>query len=289
MRAIEGNFNTYWLSLGRGRGGVAHDGQDLKWVYTGRPVLNRVIGARLDEEQAELRIAEIVRRFGAWHAGVTWLTGPTTRPLDLGRRLEAHGFAYQGRWSGMAVELAGFDRTAEGPPGLTIREVADEVTQQNWLEILVPAFGLPRTARRVFRAAAGPAAGGHPDTAWRSYVGYVDGRPAATATLVPGAGVAGIYLVGTLPWARGLGLGTTLTRHALATARTAGYAVAALHATAAVEAFYRRMGFERYCSFGVYRWSPPAPPPRRWLARLRTLWERPHHWHLPPLPGGRGG
>jgi ribosomal protein S18 acetylase RimI-like enzyme len=276
VRAIETNMCAYWLSLGRSDGGAVYEGPDLQWAYTGRPVLNRVLGAQFAVHEAEARIGEIVRRFGAWRAGVAWLTGPSTRPDDLGARLRAQAFTHEGQWSGMAVDLASAAGAAAGggdvAPGLTIREVRDGVLHQAWLEIIGAAFDLPRPARDVFHGLGRPPGPAAP-VPWRRYVGLVNGRPVSTATLFAAGGAAGVYLVATLPGARRRGLGTALTRYVLAAARAAGHRLAVLQATATGQGVYRKLGFEEYCRIGIYRWSPRRRPagwraPPHWLARF---------------------
>jgi ribosomal protein S18 acetylase RimI-like enzyme len=276
VQAIESNMFAYWLSLGGGDRGEIHDGPDLKWVYTGGPALNRVFGARLDEAQVDARVADVVARFGAWRAGVAWLVGPSTRPAGLVRRLAAHGFADAGSWTGMAFDLARAscsDARPGGPPGLVVREVADRQTCRSWLQIVGASFRLPGGAIDTFDRVA--ARLGFGDRApWRRYVGFLDGRPVSTATLFTEAGVAGVYLVATVPGARRRGLGSVLTRHVVAEARASGHRLVVLQATQAGRELYRKIGFEAYCQIGVYRWAPAggAGTLQRWAGRLDALW-----------------
>lgn len=65
-RAVEANMFAYWLALGRGDHSALCDGPDLKWAYTGRPVLNRVVGAQHNLADADARTADVVARFGSW-------------------------------------------------------------------------------------------------------------------------------------------------------------------------------------------------------------------------------
>lgn len=252
---------AYWLSLSDQGRGQRYDGPDLKWVYTGRPMLNRVVSARLEAAGADARIAEVKERFTAWGASVTWLTGPSTRPADLRERLQERGFTSQGDWIGMSLDLNGpalatLDSrrgVPSVPPGLVVREVVDGATARPWLQTISAGFRLPPAARETFLGLPTPS---EPDAPWRRYVGFVAGRPVSTATLFTGGGIAGVYLVATVPGARGQGLGGALTRHALAVARAAGHELAVLQATPAGQDLYRKIGFRPCCAIGVYRWAP---------------------------------
>ena len=54
---------------------------------------------------------------------------------------------------------------------------------------------------------------------WRHYVGLADGDPVACASVFLAAGVAGLYFVCTVPNARRRGIGTAISREALAGTR----------------------------------------------------------------------
>jgi ribosomal protein S18 acetylase RimI-like enzyme len=270
QQAIEANMCAYWLSLAQGPPAARSDGRDLKWAYTGYPVLNRVTGAQFEEGETDARIAEVLQRFRAWGAGVTWLTGPSTRPPDLGQRLERHGFSYQGAWTGMALDLSGAATPDSRPSGLTVGPADGGAARRVWLEVIGTAFGLPPAARGVFdRLPSGDEGAEGPGGAlWRRYVGFLDGRPVSAGALVGAAGAAGVYLVGTVPGARQRGFATALTRHVLAEARALGYSLAVLQATDEGRGLYRKLGFVAYGVIGVYRWTPA----HRWgLRRLVRL------------------
>jgi ribosomal protein S18 acetylase RimI-like enzyme len=283
VQAIEDNMAAYWLSLGRNLRGAVYDGPELKWAYTGRPVLNRVVASHLAEGDADARIMQVLRRFDDWGASVAWFSGPSTSPPDLAWRLRARGFAHAGYVIGMALDLMGdadVDTSEGGPARLSVREVEDEVTHRAWLEVIEAAFRLPRAAREVF-GDIGDRAGTEGQLPWRRYVGFLDHRPVSTATLVPNATAAGVYLVGTVPGVRRQGFGTALTRHVLAAARRHNYRLAVLQASQGSQPLYRELGFEDYCRFDMYRWAYRRVSPRRWLSLLDGIWSQAQHTMQP--------
>ena len=84
----------------------------------------------------------------------------------------------------------------------------------------------------------------------------LDGEAIATCSLFLGAGVAGIYDVGTVPERRQRGIGAAITRAAVAEAASCGYRMAILHATALGTNMYRGVGFQAVCPIGQYVWAP---------------------------------
>ena len=76
------------------------------------------------------------------------------------------------------------------------------------------------------------------------YVGYVEGRPAATSCLITTGAVAGIYWVSTLEEFRGRGFGAAISAHAIRVGQSLGCDMATLQASPLGRPVYERMGFE---------------------------------------------
>ena len=81
----------------------------------------------------------------------------------------------------------------------------------------------------------------------------------ATALLFLGAGVAGIYGVGTIPQARRRGIGWAMTTAPLLEARAMGYQIGTLHSSSMGFGIYQRLGFREYCKLSRYVWRLEDP------------------------------
>ncbi len=88
-----------------------------------------------------------------------------------------------------------------------------------------------------------------------AYVARLDGRPAACLTLVREGPDAGVFMVGTVPEARGRGLARRLLLRALHDARSAGSTVSSLQSSRLGYPVYRRLGYVELCRLGMWERS----------------------------------
>ncbi len=262
-RLVEANLEAFLLALGRAGGGEERLGPELCWTIGGSPIdyHNAVFGARLAAEDADAAITQSLAVMHRRGVPGSWHLGPSSRPADLGARLEAAGFAAGFAEIGMAADIRALAPSElvphEASPGVSVEEVLDEAGLATWVETLARGFGEGlREAEWVGscwrRLGYGPASD------WRHFIGTLDGQPAATATLFLADGVAGLYFVFTAAEARRRGLGAAVTRAALEAAARLGVSTAVLGASEAGAALYRRLGFKDCCELPIYEWSPEA-------------------------------
>lgn len=255
---VEQNLADYWLALGDNPHGQVHKGDGIHWTYSGGSFFNRVVLARLDEHSVDQQIQNVVRSFQRRKAAVTWLTGPTTEPVDLGDRLRRFGFSQYEDWIGMAHRLENLEALPSIPDGTAIQTVRNHTTREEWARVVCTSFDLPPSACELLVQGLGePKTDG--DVTWHHNLAYQQGVPVAASTLFLSRGTAGIYLVSTIPEARNQGLGTSMTCLALRQARELGCNLAVLHATEAGQRIYERLGFQHCCDIGVYRLAAPRP------------------------------
>ncbi|MFL5804666.1 MAG: GNAT family N-acetyltransferase [Roseiflexaceae bacterium] len=256
IRAIEENAAEFLLALGRAAGSEERNDSSIQWTIGGSPIdyHNCVVRANLTPETADQAIQAVLARLRAYNVPGSWHLGPAMRPADLGPRLLAHGFSYAGPEPGMAINLSELDQAAR-PAGVTIERVMDSQALVMWVDTLGQGFGEgPREAGWVGAMYARIGLGDA--TPWRHYLAYSNGMPVATASLFLGAGVAGIYFVFTIDFARRRGIGAAITAAALRDARELGYRIGVLGASDMGYGVYRRLGFREYCTIDIYEWRP---------------------------------
>ncbi len=232
-----------------------HDDGACCWTlsHLPYPLFNSVVRARLDARIADAAIETRVRACADRNVPLLWWTGPSTAPADLGARLERRGFLLE-----PALGMAGDIHDISARPSDTVIDVepvCDPATLETWSRVLCDAFGAPHAFGEAFADLAA-AAGLGPRSPFRHFLGSLNGEPVATCSLFLGAGVAGIYDVGTLPARRRRGIGAAITRAAIADAAASGYRMAVLHSSELGTAMYRALGFSAVCAIGQYVWAP---------------------------------
>lgn len=261
VRAVEENLFAFGRLFGRWEKAETYNGPDMMWCLTDVPfpLFNSVVALRLDEEAAHAAIEDLKERARARGVPLLAWTGPSARPANIGRRLSEAGFVADGREPGMTLELDRIDPPAPIPAGLTIEPAEDGTTLRAWNHVMLEGFGMPRFVEEPLLELSAAMIGA-PEAPVHNLLGRLYGVPVATATVLLGAGVAGIYNITTLRPARRRGIGRALTQACVAQARDAGYRYAILHASEQGAPLYRQMGFREVCTLATYVWSGDAEP-----------------------------
>jgi ribosomal protein S18 acetylase RimI-like enzyme len=259
VRAMEANVHELSALWGHALGAEFHDETDVTWFVSGLAfeLCNGVIRAYFASENLERTIDATLTLLMARQVPMAWVVSPSTRPPDLGRRLQAYGWTLDDAAPGMAVDLLTLDEPLSAPSGLAIECVDDEEALKHWMRTVVTGSDLPERVLTLLLEVS--AQHGFPRHASvRYYLGWLNGEPVATSLLFLGGGVAGIYNVATFPHARRQGVGTAVTLAALREARAMGYRIGTLQSTPMGLNVYRRLGFQAYGTFSFYFWPGKA-------------------------------
>jgi GNAT superfamily N-acetyltransferase len=230
---------------------VVDDEHSLR-VATGvpSPLFNPVLRATVPPEEVPGLVDEARDWYRQRRLPWSWYAGPASGPGAIAPELERRGFAKVTEPPGMAADLATLDQLDPGFP-VEVERVSDEAMVDAWFSVFAPAFELSRAAASAFRDLI--VAGGFDDSApMRNYVAYVGTDPVATGSLVPAAGVGGIYNIATRASRRGRGIGRAITWSLMREASALGYRVAILWSTAAGLPVYRRLGFQERIRVPTY-------------------------------------
>ena len=232
------------------------DGPDAIWRITGvlDKYFNNVTYVSWAPEEAPIRVKRLIEEFNTYGVDYTWWISPSSSLVDLPKLLEANGMVYQEDFPGMAIDLQNLhDEYAEltDIQGLEISLINNKVQLNDFVHAYIVATDsnpqMQSGLARLFTMS------GYKKTDnWSLYAATLHGKTVATTALFTGAGVAGIYLVSTIPEVRRRNIATTIVTFALKEARDAGYNIGTLQASEEGIGLYQKLGFSKYCSFPLY-------------------------------------
>ena len=239
------------------------------------PMFRGVWHTRLAADSADAAIEDTIAWFHARGApDFFWWMAPGDTPDDLPERLRAHGLLDLGgriqpssedegpESSGSPCMVADLNHLNENlleavPPGFEIRDVSSPEILSDFGRAFQESFNTSEAAAHAWAGAT--AHRGFGQMPWLSVVGYLEGEPVATNMLLCGGGVAGLYAVGTVPAARGKGIGAATTLHLLLEARTRGYRYGVLFSSPMGLPVYERIGFRRVnARLRRFLWQNPS-------------------------------
>ena len=220
------------------------------------PLANLVGMARLAEDDAASTIDAVKSRFSKERKTFGWVTGPLSRPRDLGRRLGAAGLQPIAHLAGMSAPV---DLAVTANPDVQIREVSPD-EQRRETDMMGRAYGMPRDVAELFVRLVSES----PGVKSRGYFAYAGGpSPVAWSYLVylPDSPVVLLGGAATLAESRGKGIYSALVKRRLEDARRDGREAAVIQADRDTSApICARLGFRELCSLEVYAWSAETRP-----------------------------
>lgn len=200
---------------------------------------NRAFNLRDDGRGAAAVADAVIRRFQGRRRRVIADVDPVAEAQGIGQALRQRGIMpVMGDTSFMRYPLP------SPPPRKNPRALVQEIPKsgrqlEHWIEVVGGGDEDAEKWKRIARAEA-------LFPATRLYMGFLEGMPVGTCSLISGHGMGRIESVATLPQFRRMGVGTSLVCKAIADSMMAGDAMTYLFTEAGGmgEALYREMGFE---------------------------------------------
>ncbi|SRR6266446_420387 len=245
LAAMEDNFLAYFtIGLVPLPHMQLYSDPELTWAVSSKlPSWNTVLRTRLASETTAARVGAMLDRFKTSNTSLGWLVLPSTRPVNLASYLLANGMKQVENRPHMLADLQKLPAHLYTPPGLTIEFVHDAASFARWYQATVAGFEMSPSHAQIYYEAY-TRLGFDPAGPFLHYVGYLNGEPVTSSTLLLAENMAGIYDVSTAPAARGRGLGTAITLAPLLEARARGYRYSCLQSSTKGYNVYRRLGFE---------------------------------------------
>ncbi|MBD2242934.1 GNAT family N-acetyltransferase [Nostoc sp. FACHB-888] len=255
VRVLENNMYAFLTNYGHAPHCQLNRGSNLIRFSTGIsfPFFNGVCCAQLQPDQTDAIITETLNYFIAQQLPMLWWIGTAPQPPDLGKYLEAHGLSNSGELPVMAIDLSTLPEELFVVEDLAIAQVKDPETLKHWVRVAMVSFKIPDPEYNAYYDLE--LSLGIDSKEYIRFIGWWNGLPVVTSALYLDSQVAGIYVVATMPEARGKGFAKALVLTALHKAYALGYHVATLQASQMGVNIYRRIGFQEYSKIGAYLWT----------------------------------
>ncbi|MDP9282160.1 MAG: GNAT family N-acetyltransferase [Chloroflexota bacterium] len=218
------------------------------------PLANLVGMADLASDDVEATLKMVRNRYSRGRKAYGWVTGPLTRPHDLGERLVASGLAKADEMAGMVLTDLTVPITVD--PKIEIREATLHEAQAA-SEMMARAYGMPEEVARFFNVLLAMT---DSKVRNRGYFAYLDGGtdPVAWSYLVylPDSPIVLLGGAATVPEHRGRGIYSALVAKRLADARADGRRAAVIQAVRSTSApIAAKLGFREVCGLEFYAWE----------------------------------
>ncbi|TMC02318.1 MAG: GNAT family N-acetyltransferase [Chloroflexi bacterium] len=251
--AIESSLQVYppvsGLSEDLGVKGVRGRVTDLS-----HPLANLVGMADIAPDAVEATLKMVRNRYSGGRKAYGWVTGPLTRPHDLGQRLVASGLVKEDEMAGMVLTDLAIPIAVDSK--IEIREATLHEAQEA-SAMMARAYDMPEEVARFFNVLLAMT---DSKVKNRGYFAYVDGgsEPVAWSYLVylPDSPIVLLGGAATVPEHRGRGIYSALVAKRLADARADGRRAAVIQAVRATSApICAKLGFREVCGLEFYAWE----------------------------------
>jgi ribosomal protein S18 acetylase RimI-like enzyme len=227
-------------------GSIIRDDEAIR-IFSGTGIgsFNHIVRTRLADTDADRRIAAILAGFASPTVALTWWVGPNDSPAVLAERLMRLGLVQQEPEFAMILDLSSTLPRMELAVGVTLETVRDSAGIDAFLGVMAAAYAWPDpvSSSGILRQMYVPEFDRADPPANHHFLVRQDGVPVASSSLFVGGGQAFVTNIGTVPAARGRGMGRLATLATLDLARSTGYSEALLAASVDGRGLYRALGF----------------------------------------------
>lgn len=252
QRAMQANYIEYFRPFQMLPSAQFYEDDEVTWVLPMGAPGNHVLRADFSAESIPQKLKTLFETLDQYVYVVRWLVYEHDSPSDLGDQLAEFGLTGS---TGEPCMLRNLDQL---PPQskideLKIVQVTTEAQLDDWRRATGNGFGggylLAGRWSETYRLD-----GLQPDGDFLHYIGYFQGKPVTSASLLLAGGIAGIYDVSTDPAYRKRGFASAITLAQLHEAKRRGFSHAYLRSSKEGKPVYERLGFETHCYEREYLW-----------------------------------
>ncbi|MCA0453780.1 MAG: GNAT family N-acetyltransferase [Chloroflexi bacterium] len=248
---IQDNLIAY-ARLYKGLPGITiHDADTFWFVRNQIAPGDRILRARWNDAEADAQIDATIAQISRHTDQMSWLVFPCDQPADLGARLAARGFQGGRSPNWMWADLTTLAPLPTIPSLFHIKEVCSDTLLDEWIRLSEAGVKVDLSSFHTAYQRDGYGAAAQT----QHYIGYQDGVPVTTGSVMAAGGCATIYDISTPAAYRGQGFASTLTHALMTIIRGWGYADTWIWSSAKAKSVYQKLGYIE-ADFGIemYRW-----------------------------------
>jgi GNAT superfamily N-acetyltransferase len=243
--AMETNYYAHVsYILERSRGIEVIDNDYLLAISTG--FVGRTLF--LDDEVKIKYIIDLMKQYYKF-LEFSWYITPCSKPENLTTLLNKYGFHLTKTEPGMVFNIKNGNTLKPICEEFSLSLVDSQVSLNHFDQLYAEIWN--HQARYHFTNAEDIIL--QADCPLELYVGYAQGQPVAICELFFGAGIVGIYSVGTVQRSRHKGFASSFLSVLLSNIAQRGYEIITLQSTSTAMNMYKRLGFSELCTFYEYK------------------------------------
>lgn len=251
LKAVEENTLHFWANL------------DVETIHTANstlsvsgiahPLLNGVLRTQFAPEKCDQFITETINLYKEKKLPFSWCLDRRTLPLDLGKKLEAAGFAFLGPIEGMALNLHDYCRPIPFPSPIRVQPVNTPQMLWEMGQVLEKSYATtPAVIQEYLHLVEKK--GLTTLRPFRHFIARKQDDTVGCATLFIEGETAGIYHLGVLEEYRHAGVAKELIYELIQTAIDMNCRMIVLDTGAKGASLFKNLGFIKVCDFGFYVW-----------------------------------
>jgi N-acetylglutamate synthase-like GNAT family acetyltransferase len=251
LKAVEENTLHFWSNLDVETHYTANSTLSLSGIP--HPLLNGVLRTQFPPDKSDQFVADTIAHYKAKNLPFSWCLDHRTLPLDLGKKLEAAGFAFLGPIQGMALNLQDYCRPIPFPSPIKVLPVNSKEMLWQMGQILEKTYTTNAEVIQQYTHLL-EKKGLTTLRPFRHYIAKAQQETVGCATLFIEGEIAGIYNLGVLEEYRHMGVAKELVFEIIQTAIDMNCRMIVLDTAVKGAHLFRKMGFVKICDFSFYVW-----------------------------------
>lgn len=221
--------------------------QTISWVKN-KPGYwpNMIYNTQFSPLDKKSLITPLIEQQKKGHLPPFWLVLNNELGIQLGEQLKKQGLREILQWSGMALTKDTYASNLPVNSTINSKQIETPLELEQWVMLLnKELFSSQQVESALFLNLL-------ENPNFKLYGAYLNDELVASTLSFYDENSCGLYMIATKTSFRKQGIATTLIQYTINKALEQGFSTVVLHATKAGEGVYKKIGFNRCCTFSIY-------------------------------------